>query len=73
MIKDGQLKDQQEFVEYVDYTAEIGDLMQTHTVPSVMLYDNRFRQDQAESQAKWSVDNWHASLFHLEKCGSPLH
>ena len=66
LVKEGNLQGT-EITEYLEYTARIGDMAQTHTIPSVMLFDERFRRDVAEKGGCWSEYNWHASVFHLEK------
>ena len=70
LIADRILSDTRDFLDYLEYTLRMGDLVQTHTVPSVMLFDNKFRQDQAAAGSRWSEYNWHACLFHLEKRAS---
>ena len=70
LIADGTLSDTRDLLDYLEYTSRVGDLEQTHTVPSVMLFDNKFRQDQAAEGSRWSEYNWHACLFHLEKRAS---
>ena len=66
LIADGTLSDTRDLLDYLEYTSRVGDLVQMHTVPSVVLFDNKFRQDQAAAGSRWSEYNWHACLFHLE-------
>ena len=66
LIQDGDVRGS-EITDYLEYTARVGDMAQTHTIPSVMLFDERFRRDMAEKGGSWSDYNWHASVFHLEK------
>ena len=70
LIADGTLSDTRDFLDYLEYTSRVGDLVQTHRVSSVMLFDNKFQQDQAAAGSRWSEYNWHACLFHLEKRAS---
>ena len=70
LIADGTLSDTRDLLDYMEYTSRVGDLVQTHTVPFVMLFDNKFQQDQAVVGSRWSEYNWHAWLFHLEKRAS---
>ena len=66
LIANGTLSDTRDLLDCREYTSRVGDLVQTHTVPSVM----EFRQDQAAAGSRWSEYNWHACLFHLEKRAS---
>ena len=70
LIADGTLSDTKDLLDYLEYTSRVGDLVQMHTIPSVMLFDNKFRQDQAAAGSRWSEYNWHACLFHFEKRAS---
>ena len=56
LIADGILSDTRDLLDYLEYTSRVGDLVQTHTVPSVM-FDNKFRQDQAVAGSRWSEYN----------------
>ena len=54
LIADGTLSDTRDLLDYLEYISRVGDLVQTHTVPSMMLFDNKFRQDQAAAGSWWS-------------------
>ena len=68
MIKDGTLA-KDDILEYLEYTIRIGDLAQSHTVSSVMVFDQRARKDQAEGIVpganRWSYPHYNASQVHL--------
>ena len=66
LIEEGEL-DGEQILQYLHYTEKFGDMAQKHTIPSLMLFDERFRKDQAENGTSWADDNYHATLFHLEK------
>ena len=70
LIADGTFYDPRDLLDNLEYTSRVGDLVQTHTVPSVMLFDNKFWQDKAAAGSRWSECNCHACLFHLEKRAS---
>lgn len=53
--------------QYLEYTAEVGDLCQTYTTSSVMLLDNAHRLRQSQSQCKWTDSNQHSRSFYLER------
>ena len=71
LIRDGSLPSTDSIQEYLTYTERVGDLVQTHSLTSVLLFDNKFRKDQAETGSSWAEHNWHASTFHLEKRSTP--
>lgn len=52
---------------YLDYTAQIGDLCQTYSTPSVMLVDDTHRKQQAKDQGPWNKIDMHTMFYHLEK------
>ena len=66
LIEEGEL-DREQILQYLHYTEKFGDMAQKYTISSLMLFDERFRKDQAEKGTSWAEDNYHATLFHLEK------
>jgi hypothetical protein len=53
--------------QYLHYTAEVGDLCQTYTTPSVMLLDNAHRIRQNQLQCAWTDTDSHSRDFYLER------
>ena len=53
--------------DYCEHMIRVGDYTQTHTVPSVMLYDDRVREDQLRKHKSWADDYQHAAMHLLVK------
>ncbi len=68
LIRRGELT-QSSQLQYLKYCSHIGDLAQTSTWSSVMLFDHAFRKMQAAEDLTWDdVNNsWRLAFFHLEK------
>ncbi len=56
-------------LQYSTYIGHLGDLAQTHTWASVLLYDHAFRKLQATDGLPWDDANesWRLAMFHLER------
>ncbi len=53
--------------DYLEYSAEVGDLCQTYTTSSVMLLDNAHRIRQHQQKTPWNDSDRHSRDFYLEK------
>ncbi len=66
LVREGQL-DAQGLHEYLEYTACIGDYLQTHTTSSVMIFDHTHRKNKVEQRKRWSDIDFHSMFYYLEK------
>ena len=66
LILEGRLRTE-DILDYLEYTADIGDYAQVCDIPSVMLYDQEYRKKQARKGAKWGTADIHLSTFYLQK------
>jgi hypothetical protein len=65
-IKDGQ-RETQYTLDYLSYTAKIGELATRYTWSSVILFDDEYRQRQAEFGFRWGSDSPHSSALLLRE------
>ena len=67
LIREGRLRSQEELLDYLKYTADVGDYAQMCELPSVLLYDKEYRKKQARRKTKWGSDDTHLSTFYLHR------
>ena len=67
LISTKQLKNNDDIMEYLDYTADFGDYAQVCEVGSVMIYDNEYRIKHYRRDRKWGIEDVHLANFHLQK------
>ena len=53
LLERGDIANRQQLLEYIKYTEEIGEYFQIYSIPSVMLYDHRYREKQAKENIPW--------------------
>ena len=59
--------DSESIVDYMAYTAKIGELATRYTWQSVLLYDQDYRKKQAAAGFRWGADSHHLVAVHLKE------
>ena len=67
LVKEGRLKGEADLLDYLEYTADVGDYAQVCDIGTVMLYDNEYRKKQSRKDRKWGEDDIHLSTFYLQR------
>jgi hypothetical protein len=65
MIEEGLITSVEGMKEHLVHMEKIGDLSQTNTVSSVMVYDQEYRKNQAARQFSWQEDEFHLQSLYL--------
>ena len=68
LISNGKVTSLAQAQDYVEYMAQIGNLCQTYSTPSVMTMDDAHRR---QANTKMLPIDLHTMFFHLEKCNNP--
>ena len=55
----GKLSGMAEIADYLSYTVKVAELLETHTLVSVVMYDNEYRKFQHQYGFRWSSDSQH--------------
>ena len=55
----GKLSGMAEIADYLSYTVKVAELLETHTLVSVVMYDNEYRKLQHQYGFRWSSDSQH--------------
>ena len=63
----GELRTREDMVGYLRYTQHVADLIQIHTLHSVLLYDNAYRKQQWEHNSSWMETDVHLALKFLDR------
>ncbi len=56
-----------QLLEYLEYTADIGDYAQVCDVSSVMVYDQEYRKKQHRLDKRWGEEDVHLATFYLQR------
>ena len=67
LISSGQLSNNEQILNYLQYVTDFGDYAQTCEIDSLMIYDNEYRKKQASTSRKWGEDDVHLCTFHLQR------
>lgn len=65
LLERGDIANRQQLLEYIKYTEEIGEYFQIYSIPSVMLYDHRYREKQAKENIPWATSDVHSVNYYL--------
>ena len=67
LIEQKEIVSLEQVIEYMEYTAKLGDHAVKNTIASVMRYDDKFRSEQVEKARKWDEDDPFLMHNNLEK------
>ena len=65
LLEHRYIANRQQLLEYIKYTEEIGTYFQIYSIPSVMLYDHRYREKQAKENLPWGTPDVHSVNYYL--------
>ena len=65
LLYSGRLK-QESLYDYIAYTIKISELAESHLWPSVMMFDRRYRELQAQHGFRWGSDTPHLTAVNLK-------
>ena len=67
LITTGKLSGTSSIADYLSYTVKFSELLESHTLTSVMLYDNEYRKLQNKYGFRWGSDSQHLHTRFLVK------
>ena len=65
LLERRDIANRQQLLEYIKYTEEIGEYFQIYSIPSVMLYDHRYREKQSKENLPWGTPDVHSVNYYL--------
>ena len=63
----GKLSGMAEIADYLSYTTKVAELLESHTLVSVVMYDNEYRKLQHQYGFRWGSDSQHVHMRFLAK------
>ena len=63
----GKLSGQSQIADYLSYTVKVAELLESHTLASVVVYDNEYRKLQHQYGFRWGSDSQHLHTRFLVK------
>ena len=63
----GKLSGPSQIADYLSYTVKVAELLESHTLASVVIYDNEYRKLQHQYRFRWGSDSQHLHTRFLVK------